>query len=206
MTVHLLMSAGDGPDECCWATANLVRRLEREAPRHGVRAERLETVPGARTGTFRSVLVRLSGAEAEAVAATWTGTLCWQEPSPYRTRHSRKNWYVLAVPCRVDRPRTPFDEADVEVVACRTSGPGGQRRNKVRTAARATHRPSGTVVVVDTERYFDRNRRIALDRLRERLAERDDAAGRALDSAHRQLHQQLVRGDPVRIERPRPGA
>lgn len=87
-------------------------------------------------------------------------------------------------------------------MACRTGGPGGQHRNKVSTAARATHRPTGQVVVVDTERHFDTNRRLALELLRRRLTEADDAADRAAGAARRHLHDELVRGDPIRIERP----
>ena len=92
-----------------------------------------------------------------------------------------------------------FDEADVTVVACRT---GGQHRNKASTAVRATHRPSGTVVVVDTERQLSLNRRIAMQLLRERIESGNDASARAVTTARWRIHDELVRGDPVRIERP----
>ncbi|MER7008628.1 peptide chain release factor H [Dactylosporangium sp. NPDC000555] len=204
--VHLLMSAGRGPLECAWAVAELAARLEAEAAGLGVATRRVRSVPGDRRGTYRSVLLHLGGEDAGRFAAAWTGTLCWQAPSPYRTGAGRKNWYVIAGPCDLDAPSTPFAEADVDIVACRTGGPGGQHRNKVSTAVRATHRPSGLVVVVDTERQFGQNRRIALDLLRRRLGEGDAAAARALDAARRHMHDELVRGDPVRVERPvRPG-
>jgi peptide chain release factor len=80
--------------------------------------------------------------------------------------------------------------------------PGGQHRNKVSTAVRATHRPTGLVVVADTERQFGLNRRIALRLLRERLEQRDRAAGQALTTARWRIHDDLVRGNPVRTERP----
>ncbi|GAA3337083.1 hypothetical protein GCM10020358_12080 [Amorphoplanes nipponensis] len=115
----------------------------------------------------------------------------------------RKNWYVIAQPCEPGPRRTAFAEADVEIVGCRTGGPGGQHRNKASTAVRATHRPSGIVVVADTERQFGQNRRLALERIRERL-ERDDRSGqRAVVAGRRRIHDDLVRGDPVRTERPR---
>ena len=200
--VDRLVSAGRGPDECAWAVAELVVRLTEDATRRGLATRCVEALPGPRPGTHRSVLLRITGPEATAFAATWTGTLCWQAPSPYRPEHRRKNWYVTARPCDTDRPRTPFDPADVDIVACRTGGPGGQHRNKVSTAARATHRPTGQVVVVDAERHFDANRRLALDLLCRRLAEADAAADRAAGAARRHLHDELVRGDPVRTERP----
>ncbi|MGK5521610.1 peptide chain release factor H [Micromonospora sp. URMC 107] len=204
MSLHLLMSAGRGPQECAWALARLLRRLEAEAARRGVTTHRVHSVPGDRPDTYRSVLVRISGGDAEAFAASWTGTLCWQAPSPYRASTGRKNWYVVARPCQLDSPATAFAEADVDIVPCRTGGPGGQHRNKASTAVRATHRPSGIVVVVDTERLFSLNRRLALQLLRQRLAHGDETAERAVVTARWRIHDELVRGDPARVERPEP--
>lgn len=200
MTVHLLLSAGRGPQECAWALAHLVRRLEAEAIQRDLRVERVETVSGDRPHTYRSVLVRVDG-DAEAFAASWTGTLCWQAPSPYRSSTGRKNWYIIAQRCDVDAPHTAFAESDVEVVGCRTGGPGGQHRNKASTAARATHRPTGMVVVVDTERQFSLNRRIAMRLLRQRIEQGDAAAEQALGTSRWRIHDELVRGNPTRIER-----
>jgi peptide chain release factor len=204
VSADLVLSAGRGPQECAWALARLLERLEADAARHGVRTERREVVGADRPGTYRSVLVRISGPGAETFAASWTGTLCWQAASPYRTGYGRKNWYVIAARCPADPPPTTFAEADVHVVGCRTGGPGGQHRNKASTAVRATHRPSGIVVVVDTERQFSLNRRLAVQRLRQQIEDGDAAAGRAAVSARRRIHDDLVRGDPTRIERPDP--
>jgi peptide chain release factor len=200
--VHLLLSAGRGPQECTWAVAQLVRRLEAGAVRAGLTTHRAETVPGDRPGTYRSVLVRISGPDATRFAGSWTGTLCWQAPSPYRTSAGRKNWYVTAQPCEVDAPPTAFAEQDVDIVGCRTGGPGGQHRNKASTAVRATHRPTGIVVVVDTERRFSDNRRLALERIRARLERNDRAGERAVRTGRQRVHDGLVRGDPARTERP----
>lgn len=202
MTVHLLLSAGRGPQECSWAVAHLVTRLEAEAAGKAVAVHRVESVPGDRPGDFRSVLLRISGRRAEELVSAWTGTLCWQAPSPYRASTGRKNWYVIAERCEVDVPRTAFSEADVEMVPCRTGGPGGQHRNKVSTAVRATHRPTGIVVVVDTERLLSLNRGIALRLIRQRLERGDQQAERAVTSARRRIHDDLVRGNPTRVERP----
>ncbi|MER7587816.1 peptide chain release factor H [Micromonospora sp. NPDC127501] len=204
MTAFLLMSAGRGPQECAWALSQLLRRLRGEGVRRGLTIQQVEAVPGDRAGTYRSVLIRISGIDAEAFAASWTGTLCWQAPSPYRSGTGRKNWYVTAQPPERDAPSTTFREADVDIVACRTGGPGGQHRNKASTAVRATHRPSGLVVVVDEERQFSLNRRIALDLLRQRIEQGDEATRRAVTTARWRIHDGLVRGDPVRVERPTP--
>lgn len=200
--LHLLMSAGRGPRECAWAVAELLRRLEADATRQRLATCRVETVPGDRPGTYQSVVVGITGAGAGTFVDSWTGTMCWQAPSPYRAGTGRKNWYVVARACRVDTPRTPFSEADVGIVACRTGGPGGQHRNKASTAVRATHRPSGIVVVVDTERRFSQNRRLALERIRQRIEQGDSAVGRTVTTDRWRVHDELVRGNPIRVERP----
>ena len=146
-------------------------------------------------GVVRSLGRR--GIPVWVLAGGWTGTLCWQAQSPYRPRHSRKNWYVTAQRCEPAAEHRAFAESDVEIVPCRTGGPGGQHRNKVSPAVRATHRPTGTVVVVDTERSFHANRRLALEQLRRRQQEADAGADRALVTGRWRIHDGLVRGDPV---------
>lgn len=203
MTVLLLLSAGRGPQECAWALTQLLHRLRADGTGRGLTIDEAQAVPGDRPGTHRSALLRISGTGADVFATSWTGTLCWQAPSPYRAT-SRKNWYVTAQPPPPDAAPTAFREDDVDIVGCRTGGPGGQHRNKASTAVRATHRPSGIVVVVDEERHFGLNRRIALRLLRDRIEHGDEAARRAVVTARWRIHDDLVRGDPVRVERPTP--
>lgn len=202
MSVRLLLSAGRGPRECAWALSNLLSRLEADAVGHHLRTLRVHSVGGEPSGTLQSVIIEVSGEGAEGFAVSWTGTLCWQAPSPYRPGVRRKNWYVTAQPCPMPARVTTFSEADIEVVPCRTGGPGGQHRNKASTAVRATHRPSGTVVVVDTERQASLNRRIAIDLLRERIEAGNVVAEQAALDAQWRIHDHLIRGNPIRTERP----
>jgi hypothetical protein len=72
------------------------------------------------------------------------------------------------------RRRLGFDDAallsECEVHFHRVSGPGGQHRNKVSSAVRLTHRPSGIVVTGTERRSQHENKARALSRLREALA------------------------------------
>ena len=57
----------------------------------------------------------------------------------------------------------------VYIETYRSGGPGGQRKNKVETAVRLTHLPSGITVVATEHRSQAENRKLAFERLRERL-------------------------------------
>jgi len=60
-------------------------------------------------------------------------------------------------------------EQEVVVETYRSRGPGGQRKNKTETAVRLTHLPSGIAIVATEHRSQAENRKLALERLRERL-------------------------------------
>ncbi|XAM01563.1 peptide chain release factor-like protein [Phycisphaeraceae bacterium D3-23] len=60
--------------------------------------------------------------------------------------------------------------ADCDVQRTRGSGPGGQHRNKVETAVRLTHRPTGLSVLASERRSQEQNRAAAAARLRVKLA------------------------------------
>ncbi len=57
----------------------------------------------------------------------------------------------------------------VVIETYRSSGPGGQRKNKVETAVRLRHLPSGIIVVATEHRSQAENRKLAFQRLRDRL-------------------------------------
>ena len=86
---------------------------------------------------------------------------------------------VLNTPLEIALAVTPapsvvtIDEKDVKIDLFHSSGAGGQNINKVETAVRATHLPTGTVVVCQDERSQLNNKRRALETLAKRLVEQN---------------------------------
>lgn len=200
-TARLLVTAGRGPRECELAVVRVAELLEREAGAAGLLAATEVVGRGARAPGARSVALTISGPSARPWAHAQEGPVRWISASPLRPRHQRRNWFVEVFAEEERDRREPFDDAAVAYEAIRSGGPGGQRRNKVATAVRAHHIPSGHVVVAATERTLSANRKAARARLAA-LCEADAARRDTLSGAQQwRRHDGVTRGNPVRTIR-----
>jgi ribosome-associated protein len=127
-----------------------------------------------------------------------------------RPPFSRQPRTTLGRSSRAERSSSTMDfdtiKAQTRVTFFRSGGPGGQHRNKVETAVRLVHGPTGLTVVAADERSQRRNLTVAFDRLRRKLIARDavprpriptrtPAAVRQarLESKHRQARKKILR-------------
>lgn len=92
--ILLQLSSAQGLEECCLAVKKALDRLIKEAARQDVAVTVLETETGRYSDTLRSALVSLDGDNAWALSESWCGTIQWICPSPYRSHHGRKNWFL----------------------------------------------------------------------------------------------------------------
>lgn len=193
--IVLLISSGQGPEECAWVVHRLAEAYCAEAAKVGVACATLEPLDGP----VSSALLSVSGGGAEAFASARTGTVRWVGTSPFRPHHKRRNWFV-GVSRIGEADDTPeLKDADITYQAMRASGPGGQHVNKTESAVRAVHAPTGLVAVSQEQRSQSANRKVARLKLAvmlRELKERQAAAGKAEIWTQ---HQSLERGNAVRI-------
>ncbi|AUX46816.1 class I peptide chain release factor [Sorangium cellulosum] len=199
----LQISAGRGPIEARRFVARLAERMQAVCEERGlvvvdVTAHGDEDAPA-------SVEILVEG-DARRRLDGELGTHVLLEKSPHRGRAARKRWFAgvtlhPVVPDAGAAAGAGIDLGDVEISACRASGPGGQHVNKTLSAVRIHHRPSGITVRVADERSQHANVRRGVERLAERLAERAARSRAEEEAARRGEHDRLVRGAPVRTYR-----
>ncbi|MBP1650123.1 MAG: peptide chain release factor [Bacteroidetes bacterium] len=157
------ITAGRGPAECSRVVAKVTERLFAQCRKGGIEIELLDSTPGDLKGTFLSTLLSVRG-DIDNLSKEWAGTVQWIARSPYRKFHKRKNWFVGVAFFDVAK-QLQFNMADVRMETCRASGSGGQHVNKVETAVRGTHIPSGIQVLAMDSRSQWENKQLCLKRL-----------------------------------------
>ena len=112
-------------------------------------------------------------------------------------KYKRKNWFV-GVHFFDETELPTINESEISYETCRSGGKGGQNVNKVETAVRAIHVPTGTAVRVSDERSQQQNKKIAYERLILQLHRKNQQILIDAQTQNWNRHSSLERGNPVK--------
>lgn len=187
-TAYLEIRGATGGDEAKLWGADLLRMYSRFAAKRGWKTFQVaeNTVKISGPGVFDSLKNESGVHRVQRVPVT-----------EKRGRIHTSTATVVVLP-EIKETEIQINPNDLEWTFTTGGGHGGQNVNKVSTAVRLIHKPTGTIAEAREERFQEQNRQIALSLLRSRLWERQEAEKMRTIAGYRSVIGRGMRSEKIR--------
>lgn len=191
-SVYFEIRAGVGGEEAALFARDLWRMYSKFFDKKGWKYRILD-ITESDLGGIKTLVAEVTGEKVYDILKQEAGVHRVQRiPITEKSGRIHTSTASVAILPKLSLPQIQIKESDLEIEFFRAGGPGGQNVNKVETAVRIRHKPTGIVVSCQVERSQQRNREIAMEMLKNKLwqMEQEKILGNLTEERKKQIGSQ----------------